>query len=190
VIIIINMYFVTLAKDKAEQDQVYVNFYTGIFRSALPEGQNLPKDFEEKFTKLIKGQDYFGSLEYLLEFSDQIVTLPVSLKSSECTFYRFILYLLPFFKELEADKQRYNDVKTLLSKYMQLIVNSDYQLAVKVNSLVHVFGIFSNDNGFKALVFAQLCQLCQKENSLSIIVERARNVEKEAQEWTLTLQEK
>lgn len=73
---------------------------------------------------------------------------------------------------------------------MELIVNSDYQLAVKVNSLVHVYGIFSNTNGFKALVFAQLCQLCQRQNNLSIIVERARNVEQEAQEWTLTLAEK
>ena len=56
--------------------------------------------------------------------------------------------------------------------------------------LVHVYGIFGNDNGFKAIVFTQLCQLCQRENSLSIIVERARNVEQEAQEWNLTLEEK
>lgn len=128
------MYFVALAKDQTEQDQVYVNFYTNKFRSALSEDHKLPEDFEEEFSKLIKDQDYYGGLEYLLQFRDQIVTLPVSSKNSECTFYRFILYLLPFFKEIEDDKKLYNDVKALLNKYMELIVNSDYQLPIKVNS--------------------------------------------------------
>jgi len=185
------MYFVALAKNKKEQDQVYADFYTNKFREALPEStKELPKDFEENFTGLIKKQDYFGCLEYLLDFKEQIVSLPVSSKNSECTFYRFILYLLPFFKDLEDDSKRYADVKQLLDKYIELISNNQYQLAVKVNALVYVYGIFGVTKGFKAIVFTRLCELCQRENSLSIIVERARNVEEEAKEWTLTLEEK
>jgi len=61
---------------------------------------------------------------------------------------------------------------------------------VKVNALVYVYGIFGENNGFKALVFTRLCELCKRENSLSIIIERARNVEQEAQQWQLTLEEK
>ena len=56
--------------------------------------------------------------------------------------------------------------------------------------MLHLYNNFGDENGLKALVFEEIINLCSQEDSLSIIVERARRIEQDSKEWRLTDEER
>ena len=67
---------------------------------------------------------------------------------------------------------------------------SEFQLKVKVDSLVQLYNSVHTNSGIKSFAFEKLIDLCLRENCCDIVVERARRIVQESKDWTLTKEER
>jgi hypothetical protein len=95
-------------------------------------------DFEKKIQQHADRREFKGILEYLLTIKSEVLSLPISHKSSALTFQRLILLILPLLKVHEKkaakDPKTYEDLKRNTLAFCSLVEDSDYPLSVKVNS--------------------------------------------------------
>lgn len=128
-------------------------------------------------------------LELLLEHKHLIKALPTSVRQAECTIQRFYLLLWPLLNL--AEQGDYAKAKSLTDQFISLLCDeSEYSLKIKVDCLVQLFNSVVTNTGIKAGAFGKLCQLCHMEGCFDIIVERAKNIVKDAAGWNLTKEER
>jgi len=142
----------------------------------------------DSFHKSSDAESAISLLELLLTQEDKIMQLPTSVRQAECTIQRFFLLLMPLFAM--AEKMDYQKTKSLTAKLMNLLVDSEYSLKIKIDALVQLYNSVHNNTGVKAFAFEELNALCLRENCCDIVVERARKIVEESASWDLTKDER
>lgn len=132
------MHFVS-SQSESEQMGEIVGFLAENMRESIEvEPTKAFDDFETKIQSLVGKRDFKGFLEHLLSVKTEILSLPISHKSSALTFQRLILLILPFLKVHEKkaakDPKTYEDLKRTTLAFCSLVEDSEYPLSVKVNS--------------------------------------------------------
>lgn len=127
-------------------------------------------------------------LELLLAQKDQILQLPTSIRQAECTIQRFYLLLWPLFNLVEDGN--YPKAKELTQKFIELLLDAQFALKIKVDCLIQLFNSVHSNSGIKSFAFVKLVQLCHDENCFDIIAERAKSIVKDAASWNLSKEEK
>lgn len=143
----------------------------------------------ESFQKNSEAESAVFLLDLLLEQRSNILKLPISIRTSECTIQRFFLLLWPLLNLAESGD--YAKAKELTVAFIDLLVEqSEFSLKIKVDSLVQLYNSVHTNSGIKSFAFEKLIDLCLRENCCDIVVERARMIVQESAAWTLTNDER
>ena len=143
----------------------------------------------QSFQKNSEAESAVFLLELLLEQSANILKLPVSIRTAECTIQRFYLLLWPLLNLAESGE--YSKAKELTVRFIDLLVEqSAFSLKIKVDSLVQLYNSVHTNSGIKSFAFEKLIDLCSRENCCEIVVERARKIVQESASWTLSNDER
>lgn len=80
--------------------------------------------------------------------------------------------------------------KELAAKFLDILIQSEYTLKIKIESLIQLYLSSAKESGIKAYAFERLVQLCMDNNCIDIIIDRARSVVEQSKDWKLKDQDR
>jgi hypothetical protein len=84
----------------------------------------------------------------------------------------------------------YKKAKSLTVAFVNLLVDSEYALKIKVDCLVQLYNSVHTNSGIKSFSFEKLIELCLVENCFDNVVECVRKIVVESAKWNLTKDER
>ena len=182
----------------SDQNYIHIDLASSVeyeFAEGYEEHAESFENYESRVLQSFKQESEAAKaiflLDLLLEQSANILKLPMKVGQADCTIQRFYLLLWPLLNLAESGRDNYAKAKEQTVKFIDLLVEqSNFTLKVKVDSLVQLYNSVHTKSGIKSFAFEKLIELCLRENCCDILVDRARQIVQESQDWNLTQDER
>ena len=128
------MHFITSQTEEEQVAEITQFFRDNLRDSVKDQRSAVLAKFESSLDSLEEEQDYFGLVDSFLSLRQDLTSLPTTHNKSALTIQRAVLLILPLFKILEERGKQKDKLREIVISLCQLVEESDYNLAVKVNS--------------------------------------------------------